>query len=70
MDHTLPMILQWDESFDIGDDTGTPVAEDYKIPFPFTGKLARLTLDIDRPKLTPEDKKRLQETGRNNHASE
>jgi arylsulfatase len=70
MAHSIPLIMQWDESFDIGDDTGTPVAEDYKIPFPFTGELAKLTLDIDRPKLTPEDKKRLEETGRNNRASE
>jgi arylsulfatase len=70
MKHSIPLIMQWDESFDIGDDTGTPVAEDYKIPFPFTGELAKLTLDIDRPKLTPEDKKRLEETGRNNRASE
>ena len=25
MERTLPIILQWDESFDIGSDTGTPV---------------------------------------------
>lgn len=25
MEHTLPLILQWDENFDIGADTGTPV---------------------------------------------
>ena len=25
MEHTLPLILQWDETFDIGSDTGTPV---------------------------------------------
>ena len=67
---SIPLIMQWDENFDIGADTGTPVAEDYKVPFPFTGKLAQLTLDIDRPKLTPEDKKRLEETKRNNRASE
>ena len=24
MEHTLPLILQWDETFDIGSDTGTP----------------------------------------------
>ena len=59
MDHTLPLILQWDETFDIGSDTGTPVCdEDYQCPFAFTGKLVKLTLKIDRPKLTPEDEKR------------
>ncbi len=50
VDRTIPLLLQWDESFDIGADTGTPVAEDYQVPFRFTGKL-KLTLTIDRPKL-------------------
>jgi len=62
MEHTLPFILQWDEALDIGSDTGTPVNDaDYQVPFQFTGKLDRITLTIDRPKLTPEDEKRLKE---------
>jgi arylsulfatase len=61
MEHTIPMILQWDESFDVGADTGTPVDDkDYRVPFRFTGKLNKLTIKIDRPKLTPEDIKKLQ----------
>jgi arylsulfatase len=56
MEKTLPMILQWDESFDIGSDTLTGVNDaDYKPPFPFTGKLNKLTLTIDRPQLSPKD---------------
>ena len=40
MEKTLPMILQWDESFDIGSDTLTGVNDaDYKPPFPLTAKL-------------------------------
>jgi arylsulfatase A-like enzyme len=70
MERTIPLILQWDENFDIGADTGTPVAEDYQVPFKFTGKLDKLTLIIDRPKLSPEDIKKLESTGRNNRASE
>jgi len=70
MEHSIPLIMQWDENFDIGDDTGTPVSDDYKIPFPFTGTLSTLTLDIDRPKLSPEDKRMLEQTQRNNRASE
>ena len=71
MEHTIPLILQWDENFDVGADTGTPVDDkDYQVPFRFTGKLNKLTLTIDRPKLTPEDEK-LQRAGqRNNKASE
>jgi arylsulfatase len=65
MEHTLPFILQWDEALDIGSDTGTPVDDnDYQTPFAFTGKINRITLDIDRPKLSPEDTKRLQEAAR------
>jgi arylsulfatase len=72
MEHVVPLILQWDETFDVGADTGTPVDDrDYQVPFEFTGKLAKLTLSIDRPKLTPEDEKRLRDEGqRNNKASE
>jgi arylsulfatase A-like enzyme len=71
MERTIPLILQWDENFDVGADTGTPVDDnDYQIPFRFTGKLERLTLTIDRPKLSPEDEKRLMESRRNNRMSE
>jgi arylsulfatase len=70
MEHSIPLIMQWDENFDIGNDTGTPVAEDYRVPFPFTGNLTKLTLTIDRPTLSPEDKRMLEQTQRNNRASE
>jgi len=61
LEHTLPMILQWDESFDIGSDTLTGVNnEDYKPPFPLTAKLNKLTIKVDRPKLSPEDIKKLE----------
>jgi len=60
MERTLPMILQWDESFDIGSDTLTGVNdEDYKPPFPLTARLNKLTLTVDRPKLTEADIKKL-----------
>ena len=65
------MILQWDENLDVGSDTGTPVDDsDYQVPFAFTGKINKITLTIDRPKLTPEDEKKLMQAQRNNKASE
>ncbi|WP_448033248.1 hypothetical protein [Bradyrhizobium liaoningense] len=65
MEHTLPFILQWDEALDIGSDTGTPVDDnDYEAPFAFTGKINRITLDIDRSKLSPDDIKRMEEAAR------
>ena len=61
MAKTLPMILQWDESFDIGSDTLTGVNDaDYKPPFALTAKLNKLTIKVDRPQLSPEDIKKLQ----------
>jgi arylsulfatase A-like enzyme len=60
---TLPMILQWDESFDIGSDTLTGVNDaDYQPPFPLTAKLNKLTIKVDRPKLTDEDIKNLEKS--------
>jgi len=71
MEKTMPMILQWDESFDIGSDTLTGVNDaDYRPPFEFTGELNKLTIKLDRPQLSPEDIKKLEEAMRNNKASE
>ena len=56
MEHTLPMILQWDESFDVGSDTLTGVNDaDYQPPFALTAKLNKLTLTVNRPQLSPAD---------------
>ncbi len=67
MEKTVPMLLQWDENFDVGADTGSPVDDrDYKTPFRFTGKIDKLTLTIDRPKLTKEDIKKLEQAIHNN----
>jgi len=71
MENSLPFILQWDENFDVGADTGTPVDDaDYKVPFSFTGKVDKLTLTIDRPQLTPADIQKLQTAQRDNKVSE
>jgi arylsulfatase len=66
MKKTLPMILQWDESFDVGSDTLTGVNDaDYTPPFAFTGKLNKLTIDIDRPQLSPQDIQKLEAAMKN-----
>jgi arylsulfatase len=62
MPKTLPMILQWDESFDVGSDTLTGVNDaDYQPPFTLTAKLNKLTLKVDRPTIPPEELKKLEE---------
>jgi arylsulfatase len=71
MERTIPLILAWDENLDVGSDTGTGVDDqDYQVPFAFTGKIDKITLTIDRPKLTPEDEKQLEQAQRNNKTSE
>lgn len=61
MEKTLPMILQWDESFDIGSDSLTGVNDaDYKPPFKLSSKLNKLTIKLDRPQLSPDDVKKLE----------
>ena len=71
MERTLPFILQWDEALDVGSDTLTGVNDaDYQTPFAFTGTIDKITLTIDRPTLSPEDVKKLEQARRNNKASE
>jgi len=71
MERTLPMILQWDEAFDIGSDTLTGVNDaDYQPPFPLTATLDKLTIKVDRPQLSPEDIQKLEAAARNNKSSE
>ena len=72
MEQTIPLILQWDENMDIGSDTGTPVDDqDYQTPFTFNGKLDKLTININRPKLSAADEQRLmQGAQRSNSSSE
>jgi arylsulfatase len=62
MDRTVPLVLPWDETFDIGSKTGTPIDDqDYQVPFAFTGKIDKLTFSLEPPMLTEDDKKKLME---------
>ena len=72
MEQTVPLILQWNETFDVGADTGTPVEDaDYQVPFRFTGKLNRLTIELRPVPLSAADENLLEEKGnRENEASQ
>jgi arylsulfatase len=61
IDRTIPLLLPIDETFDIGSDTGSPVDDqDYQVPFAFKGKIDKLTIAVEPPKLTPDDVKKLE----------
>ena len=70
MERSIPLILESYEDCDIGADIGRPVSNYCHVPFKFTGKLDKPTLTIGRPKLSPEDIKKLEETTRDNRAAE
>ncbi|HEY2659864.1 MAG TPA: arylsulfatase [Caulobacteraceae bacterium] len=48
IEHTVPGWFP-PEGVGIGHDTGTPIAEDYKMPFAFTGTLERLDVHLATP---------------------
>ena len=65
MTRTTPLTYDLDDTFAIATSTETPLDDaDYKVPFPFTGKLTKLTIAVDEPKLTPKDIKKLEEAAR------
>ena len=47
-----------DESFDVGQDTGTPVIDEYdaKMPFKFTGALNKVEIHLGPDRLSPQKK--------------
>lgn len=59
--HTVHARFSLDETFDIGEDTGTPAVLDYenKMPFAFSGKINKVIVKLDPQNLTPEALKKL-----------
>lgn len=72
MEHTVPFIFQWDESFDVGMDTGTGVSlVDYEVPFKFNGTIDKLTYDLGPREIPVGGEKEFNEKSKsNNSASE
>ena len=47
MAHSLPLVIPWEETFNVGLDTGTPVDDaDYQVPFRFTGTIGKVTVKL------------------------
>src|SRR5262249_5965275 len=61
IEHTIPIRFSLDETFDVGQDTGTPVLEEYesKMPFRFTGTLTKFVVVLEPLKLSHEEQHRL-----------
>jgi arylsulfatase len=46
IEKTVPIRISLDEGLDVGEDTGTPVNLNYDVPFEFTGKIEKVTIDL------------------------
>jgi arylsulfatase len=65
IERTIRARFSLDETFDVGEDTGTPVVEDYvdKMPFKFSGTLDRFIIDLSPSQLTPAQAKEVEQDG-------
>jgi len=57
LEHTIPLMMTIDETFDVGIDTRTGVDDSYKLPFKFTGTIDKLTFKLGPSQLAEADKK-------------
>jgi len=57
LEHTIPLMMAIDETFDVGVDTRSPVDFTYEVPFRFTGAIDKLTYKLGPEQITAEEKK-------------
>ena len=63
MPHTIPFIVTVEETFDVGVDSRTGVDDgDYKPPFPFNGKLNKVTFNLGPVVLSEPERKAMHES--------
>ncbi|HJY82935.1 MAG TPA: arylsulfatase [Candidatus Binatia bacterium] len=64
IERTIRGRFSLDETFDVGEDSGTPVIEEYaaQMPFKFTGTLEKLTIDLGSQNLSATDQKEIAES--------
>ena len=53
--------MSLDETLDVGQDTGTPVSEDYMVPFKFTGEIESVMINLAEHKPTEEELQKYRE---------
>ena len=55
--HTVPLIMNMDETLDIGMDTRTGIDDSYELPFKFTGTINKVTYKLGPSQMTPAQQK-------------
>ncbi len=61
IEHTIPLLMSIDETFDVGADTRTPVDDSYDVPFAFTGTIDKLTFHLGPSQIEAADKPAIDE---------
>ena len=62
IENTCPFRFSLDESFDVGEDTGSPVIDEYdsKMPFKFSGTLRKVEIKLEADQLSPQKRGELE----------
>jgi hypothetical protein len=60
--HTMPLVVTFFETFDVGVDTRTAVDNSYELPFRFTGKIDKLSIKVGPLQLSEEEQHTAAET--------
>ena len=59
VERTVLLRFSLDETWDVGEDTGTPVEFNiYDVPFKFNGELKKISVDLKQANLTADDEKK------------
>jgi hypothetical protein len=64
IERTLPFRLSLDETLDCGADTGTPVCEDCRVPFKFTGEIRKAVIGLGDGRLAAGEQKVIDDAAR------
>ena len=66
IERTIPVRYSLDETMDIGEDTGTPVVEDYleQMPFRFNGDLEKVVIELGKSGISSNQKAEREENAR------
>jgi len=62
IEKTVPFRYSLDETFDVGEDTGTPVDLSYDVPARFAGQIEKVVVRLGESKLTGTDQRKLQDS--------
>ncbi len=64
IDSTMPARISLDETFDVGEDTGTPVSLDYDVPFKFNGQIEKVVINLGDSKMSANENNQQQDNER------